>query len=181
MRPELIVVKPIGYVHTSYDDAEVSQSWPRGVSGYIEILPEYIDGISGLEGFSHILILAWMHKVSEEKRRVLRVRYKRLLQAGISPEELPEVGVFASDSPHRPNPIAITTARIIKIEKNMIYVDGIDLYNGTPVLDLRAYMPHHSLREFSIPDWYQHLLEKSGARLEWRDPRRGKLPDDCDV
>jgi len=168
MQSKPIMIRPIGYVHTSYSDIEVSQSWPRGVSGYIEILPEYLDGLRGLEDFSHVIILAWLHKVTEENRHVLKVRYRRLTRAGINLEELPEVGVFTSDSPHRPNPLAVTIARVREVKGNIIQVDGLDLYDGTPVLDLRAYTPSYSIKDFTIPPWYQRLLEKVDR---WRGQR----------
>ena len=79
---------------------------------------------------------------------------------GVRLEELPEVGVFASDSPHRPNPIAISIVKLRKIEGNRVYVSGLDLYDGTPILDLRAYTPFYSLSDFRIPEWYGDLLKK---------------------
>jgi len=79
---------------------------------------------------------------------------------GVRLEELPEVGVFASDSPHRPNPIAISIVELKRIEGNLVYVSGLDLYNGTPILDLRAYTPSYALENFKIPKWYEDLLKK---------------------
>lgn len=69
-----IILIPIGYVRHNYSDVEVKSSW-RGVEGYIEVLPEYKEGLLHLEGFSHIIVVAYMHKVSEVERRVLRVRH----------------------------------------------------------------------------------------------------------
>ncbi len=155
-----IVIQPIGYVETRYSDEEVSRSWPAGVDGSIVVYPEYGEGLEGLDGFSHVIALAWLHKVSEEERRTLRVRFRRLTRLGARPEELPEVGVFTSDSPHRPNPIAITVLRLRSIERNVLRVSGLDLYNGTPILDLRAYTPAYSLKRFELPSWYRAILGK---------------------
>jgi len=156
----VIEIKPIGVVRTKYSDQEVSNSWPEGVEGVLEIFQEYSEGLRGLEGFSHIIVLAWLHKVSGDQRNVLKVKFRRFARIGIRLEELPEVGVFASDSPHRPNPIAISIARLRKIERNRVYVSGLDLYDGTPILDLRAYTPFYSLSDFRIPGWYGDLLKK---------------------
>lgn len=155
-----IEVSPIGYVETKCSDEEVSSSWPLGVQGKIIIYPEYAEGLLGLEGFSHVIALAWLHKVSEDRRRVLRVRFRRFQRIGVKLEDLPEVGVFCSDSPHRPNPIAITILRLEKIEGNILHVSNLDLYDRTPILDLRAYTPSHSLNGFEVPAWYKELLEK---------------------
>jgi len=157
-----IVIRPIGYVRTRYSDDEISGSWPVGVDGSIVVYPEYGEGLRGLEGFSHIIALAWLHKVSEEKRRTLKVKFRRFIRLGVRLEELPEVGVFSSDSPHRPNPIAITILRLESVERNVLRVSGLDLYNGTPILDIRAYTPAYSLKRYRIPEWYRRLLEKAG-------------------
>ena len=155
-----IVIRPIGYVRTRYSDEEVSESWPMGVDGSIVVYPEYSEGLRGLEGFSHIIALAWLHKVSEEKRRTLKVKFRRFIRLGARLEELPEVGVFSSDSPHRPNPIAITILRLESIERNVLHVSGLDLYNQTPILDLRAYTPAYSLKRYELPGWYRGLLRR---------------------
>jgi len=165
-----VEVNPIGYVETEHSDEEISSSWPFGVRGKIIVYPEYAEGLLGLEGFSHVIALAWLHKVSEDRRRVLRVRFRRFQKIGIRMEDLPEVGVFCSDSPHRPNPIAITILRLERIERNVLYVSNLDLYDGTPILDLRAYTPTYSLREFEVPAWYERLLER--LRASKRCPQR---------
>jgi len=157
----IIEIKPIGVVKTKHSDQEVSNSWPEGVEGVLEIFQEYSEGLRGLEGFSHLIVLAWLHKVSGDQRNVLKVKFRRFARMGIRLEELPEVGVFASDSPHRPNPIAISIVKLRKIEGNRVYVSRLDLYDGTPILDLRAYTPFYSLSDFRIPKWYRDLLKKT--------------------
>ncbi|MEM4038955.1 MAG: TrmO family methyltransferase, partial [Nitrososphaerota archaeon] len=94
-----IVVKPIGVVRTDVGDEFVKDSL-EGVVGRIEIFKEYEGGLEGIEEFSHIIVLAYLHKVTEEQKKVLKVKHKRLLKLGFSLDELPEVGVFCSDSPH---------------------------------------------------------------------------------
>ena len=159
-----IDIDPVGYVETSYSDREISESWPRGVEGKIVIYPDYVEGVKGLEEFSHIIVLAWLHKVSKAERSVLKVRFRRFAKLGVRLEDLPEVGVFCSDSPHRPNPLAISILKLDKIDGNRLYVSGLDLYNGTPILDIRAYTPMYSLKHYKTPEWYQRLLEKAGMK-----------------
>lgn len=151
---------PIGYVETEYSDEEVAMAWPQGVDGRIVIYPHYSDGLMGLDGFSHIIAIAWLHKVPENARMTLRVRFRRLIMMGLSPEEVPEVGVFCSDSPHRPNPIALTILKLRKVDGGVLHVSGLDLYNGTPILDLRAYTPSYFIEGYMLPSWYTELLEK---------------------
>ena len=140
-----ISLKPVGVIRTEYSDREVSESWPRGVKGVIEVFEEFADGVAGLEGFSHLIVLAWLHK-------------------GMRLEDLPEVGVFASDSPHRPNPIALSIVKITGLSGRRIYVDGLDLYDGTPVIDLRPYTPFYYIEDAEIPEWFKEIISREGLR-----------------
>jgi tRNA-Thr(GGU) m(6)t(6)A37 methyltransferase TsaA len=159
-----IILRPIGYIKHDYSDEEVKSSW-RGVEGYIEILPEYSDGLLHLEGFSHIIVVAYMHKVSEVEKRVLRVRHRRLTRLGIRIDDLPEVGVFATDSPHRPNPIAITIVKLLSIEGRRLRVTGLDLYNETPVLDIKPYDHSRVVKDFTVPWWTRIIMERVKERF----------------
>jgi len=155
----VIALKPIGYIRHGYSDEEVKSSW-RGVEGFVEVLPEYAEGLAGLEGFSHIIVIAYLDRVSEPQRRVLRVRPRRLSRLGIPLEELPEVGVFATDSPHRPNPLALSILRLKSIEGNKLRVEGIDLFDGTPVLDIKPYDAGRVVRDFKVPEWLEKLQQR---------------------
>ncbi|MEM3897200.1 MAG: TrmO family methyltransferase [Nitrososphaerota archaeon] len=64
---------------------------------------------------------------------------------------MPEVGVFCSDSPHRPNPIALTILGLKRVDGSVLHVAGLDLYNGMPILDLRAYTPSYSIEGYILP------------------------------
>jgi len=154
-----IVLKPIGYVKHEYSDEEVKNNW-RGVEGYVEILPEYSEGLLHLDGFSHIILVAYMHRVSEVEKKVLRVRHRRLARLGVKVDDIPEVGVFATDSPHRPNPIAISIVRLLSIEGNKLRVSGLDLYSGTPVLDIKPYDHSRVVSDFTVPWWAQLLVKR---------------------
>lgn len=164
-------MKPIGYVRTSFSDEEVKSSL-RGVEGYVEILEEYAGGLRGLEGFSHVILIAYMHKVSGEQRKTLLVKPRRLLRFGFKLKELPEVGVFATDSPHRPNPIALTIVELVEIRGNKLYVRELDLYDGTPVLDIKPYTPDRMVdpSKLSVPEWYAKLAREVRTRLGFDAP-----------
>ena len=153
-----VVFRPIGYVRTSFSDEEIRRSL-GGVEAEIEILEEFEEGLEGIEGFSHIIVLYYMHKSSDVKAP-LKQRPRRLVGYGISLEELPLVGVFCLDSPHRPNPIGLTVVRLLERRGRVLRVSGLDAFDGTPVLDIKPYTPSRFVKGFRIPRWYEELLEK---------------------
>ncbi len=155
----MICFKPIGFFKTEASREEVKESFD-GVEGYIEILEEYRDGLIGLSGFSHIFVISYLHEVPEESRATLIVRPKRFLRLGL---EAPEVGVFATDSPHRPNPIGLHLVRVKGISEGRIYISNMDAYDGTPVLDIKPYTLSRIVRNPSFPKWYSELIEKRGV------------------
>ncbi|MEM0261719.1 MAG: TrmO family methyltransferase, partial [Nitrososphaerota archaeon] len=118
-----------------------------------------------IEEFSHIIVLAYLHKVTEEQKKVLKVKHKRLLKLGFSLDELPEVGVFCSDSPHRPVPIALTIVKLVRREENILHVEGLDLYDGTPILDIKPYTPERIIKDITLPEWYVKLKKKVEEKI----------------
>ncbi|MEM4668215.1 MAG: tRNA (N6-threonylcarbamoyladenosine(37)-N6)-methyltransferase TrmO [Nitrososphaerota archaeon] len=159
-----IIIKPIGVVRTDVGDEFVKDSL-EGVVGRIEIFKEYEGGLEGIEEFSHIIVLAYLHKVTEEQKKVLKVKHKRLLKLGFSLDELPEVGVFCSDSPHRPVPIALTIVKLVRREENILHVEGLDLYDGTPILDIKPYTPERIIKDITLPEWYIKLKKKVEEKI----------------
>lgn len=155
-----ICYKPIGYVSVDASDEVVKDKWEELVSKIV-ILPEYSEGLVGVEGFSHLIVVFHLHKVGEDKRRILKVKPRRWTKYGVRLEELPEVGVFATDSPHRPNPIGVSIVEVLKIEDSTIFVRGLDAYNGTPVLDIKPYTPSRRVKIRSLPRWFLTLTSKA--------------------
>ncbi len=162
--PATCEFRPVGLVRTSAADEEVKSSH-LGVRGYVDVFPEFSEGLRGLEGFSHLILITCLHRVTEEQRKVLVVRPRRLVRFGLSLEELPEVGVFASDSPHRPNPIGLHVVRLEGIEDNRLIVSGLDTFDGTPVLDIKPYTISRLVERPSYPEWYEELLRRTGREV----------------
>jgi formylmethanofuran dehydrogenase subunit E len=94
----------------------------------IEIFAEYAGGLDDIEGFSHIILLCWMHKATFRSLKVTPLYH---------PEK--DRGVFATRHPNRPNPIAITTLELLERKGGILKVKGIDMLDGTPVLDIKPY------------------------------------------
>ena len=114
----------------------------------VKIFPEFCVGLEGLNNFSHIIILYWFHlRDNEEERRTLRVVPRRHLGA-------PQVGVFASRSPSRPNPIGLCVVKLIKIEECTVTVKGLDALEGSPIIDVKPYIPRaDAIPEARVPEW----------------------------
>ena len=153
-----IKLKPIGFARHGYSDDFVENSL-MGVDAVIEVLPENVDGLKRLEDFSHIIVIAYMHKASEEHKGNMLIKPRGLARRlSVSLDALPTVGVFATNSPHRPNPIAVTIAKLVRIEGNKLFVENIDLFNGTPVLDIKPYTRDRCIENARMPKWLEDLV-----------------------
>ena len=120
----------------------------ENVITHIEIYKAYTDALLGLAGYSHIHVLYWLHENdTPENRQILQVHPRK-------DPAIPLTGVFATHSPVRPNPIALTRCRILSIEDNCIRIDKIDARDGSPVLDIKCYIPYsENERGIRVPDW----------------------------
>jgi tRNA-Thr(GGU) m(6)t(6)A37 methyltransferase TsaA len=114
----------------------------------VRISPEFCEGIKGLESFSHIIVLYWFHmRDNEKERRTLKVVPRR--HPGAS-----EVGVFSCRSPSRPNPIGLCVVELLKIEDCTLTVKGLDALDGSPVVDIKPYLPRaESIPNARVPEW----------------------------
>ena len=114
----------------------------------IEIYEKYKDALMGLDQFSHIMVCSWFHENdTPEKRSRLQVHPRRN-------ETNPLTGIFACRSPVRPNPIAISTCKILSIDENIIHIDTIDSFDGTRVIDIKPCMSKNDLTlEVKVPEW----------------------------
>ncbi|MEM1954968.1 MAG: tRNA (N6-threonylcarbamoyladenosine(37)-N6)-methyltransferase TrmO [Nitrososphaerota archaeon] len=146
-------LKQIGVVRVNASDDEVREKSGQ-LEGYIEVFEEFAEGLDGIEEYSHLFVIAYLHR--SEGKWLLKVRPRRLLKKGFREDELPVLGVFATDSPVRPNPIALTLVRLIGREGNRLRVRGLDLFDGTPVLDIKPYRPDYRAEDFKIPAWVLH-------------------------
>jgi len=156
-----IVFQPIGLVRTSFskDDVKLRSKESEAV---VELFPQFHEALEGLEGFSHIFVLSYLNQLRPDQIGALRVKPRRLLMNGFKLEELPLVGVFASGSPTRPNPIGLSLVRLVKIDGGKLTVRGLDCFDGTPVLDLKAYRADYRAEDYELADWYKGLRLRAG-------------------
>ena len=133
-------MKPIGRVHSPHTDSEQVPREPEGVrdvEGILELLPEFEPGLQDIEGFSHLLVL-WVFDRATD--------YDLLASP---PNDTRRHGVFATRSPRRPNPIGLTVVGLLRREGTRLFVQGIDMLDGTPILDIKPYLssvPQEQLR-----------------------------------
>lgn len=143
---EEIKLNPIGVVHSPFKEPSgVPKDSTDGMNyqGTVEIFPQYKDGLKDLDGFSHIIILFYFHK--SEYYHLISKPYL---------DDHPR-GVFATRSPHRPNLIGLSVVKLLRIDENIIYVRGIDMIEGTPVLDIKPYIPEFESNEGIIIGWLE--------------------------
>ncbi len=150
----------IGVVRTHLSDEEIKTT--ENARGVVEVFEEFKEGLRGIDGFSHILIISLLDRVDDELRGTLVVRMRRLRRFGISPEEVPEVGVFSCDSPHRPNPIGLSIVRLLERRGRFLEVEGLDLFDGTPVLDIKPYTLARRIEDVEVPEWHRRLWRRLG-------------------
>jgi tRNA-Thr(GGU) m(6)t(6)A37 methyltransferase TsaA len=159
-----ILLRPVGVVRTGATDDEIRERAGE-LEATVEVFPEFQDALDGLDGFSHIFVLSYLHGLRPDQIGPLKVRPRRLLKMGFTAEELPLIGVFAIDSPTRPNPIGLSLVRLLRMEKTRLLVRGLDLFDGTPVLDLKPYRSDYRAEEYALPEWYRRILERVGADI----------------
>ena len=143
---------PIGTV--SCPVTQMSQGNWRQVESQIRLAPHYLGGLQGLEGFSHILVVFLLHQALGFDPE------KQLLRRPRGMETMHEVGVFAQRTKYRPNPIGITAVELRGINDGVVTVRGLDALDGTPVLDLKPYIPEFDrVAEVKTPDWVKHVMD----------------------
>ncbi len=145
--PEALVITPIGRVRSRERDVR-RQDW-SGVRSEVELLPELGATLAGLEGFSHVIVVGWLDQIPDE------LRARRQAHPG-GDERLPLLGALALRGGARPNPIAVTVCRLRGIEGATLRVEGLDLVDGTPVLDVKPYIAvYDAVPDAELPGWAQ--------------------------
>ncbi len=146
-----IKYKPIGVVCSPFKEPKgtpIQPSAAKGISGTIDIFPEYAEGLKDIEGFSYIILIYHFH-LSKKTGLVAKPFM-----------DTKERGVFAIRGPSRPNPIGISIVRLVGIEGNTIHIQDVDIVNGTPLLDIKPYVPEFDIREAEKTGWLEKNVHK---------------------
>lgn len=141
-------LKIIGIIHSPYKlTSDVPRQYKKETSE-IEIYEEYKQGLKGIEDFSHIHVFYWLHKSKGYS-----------LHVNTPWDDIPH-GLFTTRSPHRPNPIAHSIAKLIERKDNILKVKGLDAIDGAPVLDIKPYVKKFDIRDRAVSGW----LEKTDLK-----------------
>ena len=142
-----IKVKPLGKAKNSVAKPMLP-GW-KDIITEIVIDKRYTKGLDGIEDYSHIIVVYWMDQERE-------CHLKHHPQGR---EDIPDVGIFACRCPQRPNRIAISTVKLISREGNYLKVKGLDIVDGTPILDIKPYTPQYDkIGKAKVPDWVSKLV-----------------------
>jgi tRNA-Thr(GGU) m(6)t(6)A37 methyltransferase TsaA len=147
---EKIILKPIGFVRTEAVGDEVRD---RNRTSQIIISSELTEALDGIDSFSHLFVLFWLSQISNQQRKTMKVHPR-------GRKDMPLLGVFATRTNLRPNPIGLTLVELLKVESNVLTIRGLDAFDGTPVLDLKPFDFWDSAKDVKVPEWWIRLEEE---------------------
>jgi len=142
--------KIIGSVKSPVTEA-VDMNWGEVISEIV-LEPEYAPGLLGLEDFSHLMVLTFLHEAEYNPEKHLR-RHPQERQ------DMPLLGIFAQRARHRPNRIGVTAVEIVEVTDNSVKVRALDAIDGTPVIDIKPYVPVYDKKDASIPEWMEKMMK----------------------
>ena len=154
----IVKYAPIGIVHSPFTTTEgmpIQPSRAKGVRGTVEVFPQYAAGLDDLAGFSHLWLLCHLHEARRHSLKVIPFLDTELR------------GVFATRAPARPNPIALSVVRLLEVKESVLFIEGVDLLEGTPLLDIKPYVKEFDERTEVRSGW----LEKARRRNAVSDDR----------
>lgn len=135
-----IEIRPIGFVKRTSSNEDARD---ENLVSTIVLKKDLTKALDGIEEFSHVFIIYWMHKISNTEKKIVQTRGR----AG-----MPPIGIFACRGPIRPNPIGLTLVELVKRKENVLRVRGLDAFDGTPVLDIKPYgRPCDIVANFKAP------------------------------
>ncbi len=159
--------KPIGIIHSEHTIAEKTPIQPvyaKGCKGQVEVFPEYARGLRDLDDFSHIYLIYHFHQSPQVKLIV-----KPFLQDV-------ERGVFATRSPCRPNALGLSVVELVGVDGNILYLDNVDILDGTPLLDIKPYTAKFDLNYVKKNGWQDEVDEHTAQKRGKRGYEGGGLP-----
>jgi len=150
MNPSPISFQPIGWIRSAHRDPAATPIQPlyaKNCPGRVELLPELVEGLADIAGFSHLYLIYHLHQAPPAQLRV-----KPFLQDV-------EHGVFATRAPCRPNPIGMSLVRLLRREGHVLHLSGVDMLDGTPLLDIKPYSPRYDAVENPRGGWTDEVSD----------------------
>ena len=150
------VMRAIGVIHTPFRDLEgmpVQPAGASGVAGTVEVFEKFAEGLTDLDGFSHAILLYALHKSAG---------YETIVTPFL--DARPH-GIFATRAPRRPNPIGLSVVRIVSVEGTVLHVENIDVLDGTPILDIKPYVPGFDADGEVRIGWLEPTCDSVGEKL----------------
>lgn len=145
-----IILKPIGVVKTTAIGDEVRD---KTRTSQIVICNELTEALDGIDGFSHLFVLFLLHEIPESHRKILKVHPR-------GRKDMPLLGIFATRTMLRPNPVGLTLVELVKVEANVLTVRGLDAFEGTPVLDIKPFDSWDNAETAKVPEWWTQLKKE---------------------
>jgi tRNA-Thr(GGU) m(6)t(6)A37 methyltransferase TsaA len=148
---ELVTFRPIGVIRTPFTATlgmPIQATAAVGVPGWIDLDPDLAAGLVDLEGFSHLTLLYHLHRITAPRLTVAPFL-----------DDRPH-GIFATRSPARPNPIGISTVRLLAIVGSTVEIEDVDMLDGTPLLDIKPYVPAFDDRDDARIGWFTERLDR---------------------
>ena len=146
-----IEYKQIGTIYSPFEKKEgmpIQAIAANGIKGKIEINKDLEEGLSGLDGFSHIFLIYSFHKSEGFNLKIKPFMSDKFF------------GVFATRAPRRPNAIGISVVKILSINKNIIEIENVDILNGTPLLDIKPYIPEFDIHKAEKIGWLENKISE---------------------
>jgi tRNA-Thr(GGU) m(6)t(6)A37 methyltransferase TsaA len=150
-----ISYEPIGIIHSPFagiENVPIQPAAAAGTRGMVEVFAEFVAGLKDLEGFSHIILVYHFHRVTRS----------RLVLTPFLDQELR--GVFATRAPTRPNPIGLSVVRLLSVQANVLQIENVDIVNGTPLLDIKPYVPEFDHYEVERTGWLAAARRQVGEK-----------------
>jgi tRNA-Thr(GGU) m(6)t(6)A37 methyltransferase TsaA len=147
-------LKPIGFVKTEAAGKEIRD---KSLISQIVFREEFTEALEGIQDFSHLFVIFWMHKIAEKEKGIMKVHPR-------GRQDMPLLGVFATRTPCRPNPLGLTRVRLIGIEGNVATVQGLDAFDDTPVLDIKPFDFWDTTEDVRVPEWWMKLEKEKTER-----------------
>jgi tRNA-Thr(GGU) m(6)t(6)A37 methyltransferase TsaA len=149
-------LKPIGVIHSPFKDLAKMPIQPAGAAGVwgtVEVFAEYRAGLKDLDGFSHIILLYLFHRSQGFKLEVIPYM------------DTQPRGIFSTRAPVRPNPIGLSVVHLDRVDNGVLYVQNVDVLDGTPLLDIKPYVPEFDVHESLRTGWLEQVRKTVKDRI----------------